>query len=145
MSQAFNIVNSFTKTVADLVMAQSPRVALTNTLPTVAQTAFAPGSSHPPPASANGYTANGYVVTSGVTATVTTNDATLSGAKVTVTASGGDLGPFQYVLIYLDGLAGDPLWGWWDLGAPITLSDGQSRVFRFSGTDGVGIILNVAA
>nr|RAV89540.1 hypothetical protein DBT53_13370 [Aerococcus mictus] len=36
-------------------------------------------------------------------------------------AAGGSIGPFQYVVIYDDTAAGDPLVGFLDFGAPITV------------------------
>jgi len=53
-------------------------------------------------------------------------DITLS--ATTITATGGTVGPFQYVVIYDDTPTDpvDPLIGWWDRGAALTLQDGDS-------------------
>jgi len=49
-------------------------------------------------------------------------------ADKTWTASGGNFGPFQYVVIYDDTPASpaDPLMGYWDVGAATTITTGNS-------------------
>lgn len=60
-------------------------------------------------------------------------------ADITLTASGGDVGPFRYVYIYNDTVATpvDPLIGYYDYGLSLTLNDGDSFTLDFSATDGV--------
>ena len=48
----------------------------------------------------NGWAQGGPTVGSVVASTITTNDAKLSGAQISVTASGGEIGPARYVLLY---------------------------------------------
>jgi hypothetical protein len=75
----------------------------------------------------NGYSAGGTAI--GSTAySQTSGTATLSGANVVFTASGGTIGPFRYVVCYNDTPTSpaDPLIGWWDYGSPITLADGET-------------------
>ncbi|NIQ01595.1 MAG: hypothetical protein GWM98_15420 [Nitrospinaceae bacterium] len=75
----------------------------------------------------NGYTAGG---------DDTQNDTTKSGGTsnmtavdITVTASGGTIGPFQYLPHYNDTQASpvDPLICWFDRGSSLTLNDGESH------------------
>lgn len=78
----------------------------------------------------NGYTgpqdiANDYTETGGT--------GTMTGVDVTVTASGGTVGPFQYVILMNDTPTSpaDPLIGWWDRGSALTLNSGESFTVDF--------------
>ena len=57
--------------------------------------------------------------------------ATLAGTDVTITASGGTVGPFRYAVIYNDDHASDGLVCWWDYGSEITLAAGESFTVDF--------------
>lgn len=48
-----------------------------------------------------------------------------------LTASGGAVGPFRYVVIYNDSAANDELVGWYDYGSDITLAAGETFTVNF--------------
>ena len=80
-----------------------------------------------------GYTAGGEDVTN--TLSVSGGTVTMVAVDVVWTASGGTIGPFQFIPAYNDTLAGpvDALIAWWDRGAALTLQDGESFTVDFQG------------
>ena len=90
-----------------------------------------------------GYTAGGEDATnSGARATGTF---TLTGTKVVWTASGGSIGPFQYVVLYNDTPTSpaDPLIAWWNHGSAVTLADGETFTVKFNNGDPTGTIFTL--
>ena len=79
----------------------------------------------------NGYTAGGEDTLNTYTESAGTGSCV--GTDVTWTASGGSIGPFQYVVLYNDTqtVPADPLIGWWDYGSALTLNAGESFTTDF--------------
>lgn len=73
---------------------------------------------------ANGYTQDTKALTTVAVTTVTTNDAKLDADDVTWTASGGDIGPAQYAMVYNDTDTNDPPVLFIDFGQAETATNG---------------------
>ena len=69
--------------------------------------------------------------------TNTTGTSKLILADLTLTASGGAVAAFQYVVIYNESAANDELVAFYDYGSALTLADGESILLDFDGTNGV--------
>lgn len=140
---AFTKLNGFAEHLAEKVHdfgSDTFIVALSNT---------APGSESTPPTGATtacilaNVTQISYTNCSARTITITSSAQTSGTEKVifadlTLTASGGDVGPFRYIYIYNDTPTSpvDPLVGYYDYGAAHTITSGNSFVINFDGTGG---------
>lgn len=130
--------NSFVEHLAEKVHnleADTLKVALSNVAPAAGNVVLADITQI---AAANGYVAGG-------TQSVQSSSAQAGGtyklvlADVTFTASGGSIGPFRYPVLFNDTPTSpaDPLVLYWDYGASVTLTDGNSFTVDFSATNGV--------
>lgn len=141
---SFNKLNGFVEHLAEGVHnlgADTLTVALSNT---------APASEATPPTGAASacvlanVTEISYTNCSARALTVSTSAQSSGTYKLvigdlTLTASGGSVGPFRYVYLYNDTPTSpaDPLIGYYDYGSALTLADGESLAIDFDGTNGV--------
>ena len=138
----FNKVNIFVEDLAEKVhnlTTDTLKAALTDTAPTASSTTWGTGT-FGAPAAANGYTAGGNTLSraSGGQDPAGTYKLVLNDS--TFTASGGNIGPFRYVILYNDtaGSAGNrPIIGYYDYGSSITLATGETFTIDFSDSTGV--------
>lgn len=138
----FNKINDFVVNAVHNMDLQSDQI-------TVALSNTAPSAETPNPTTdGNGILGNVTEIsyTNCSTRNVTTSSSSQSSgtyklvlADLTLTASGGDVGPFRYVYLYNDTVSSpaDPLIGYYDYGLSLTLNDGDSFTLDFSATDGV--------
>ena len=138
----FNKLNGFVENLAEQVHdlgGDSLKVALTNTAP-------ASESTNPAVNTADCILGNVTEIsyTNCSSRTITTNSSAQSSGTyklvltdLTLTASGGSVGPFRYVYIYNDTAAGDELIGYYDYGSALTLADGESLLIDFSAVNGI--------
>lgn len=135
---SFNKFNAFVEHLAEGVMnlqSDTLRIVLTDTAPEASDSVLADLTEI---SAGNGYTAGG------VAATVSASSQTGGTYKLVlddllITASGGPIGPFRYVVLIDDTPTSpaDPLIGWWDYGSSITLADGESITIDFDASNGV--------
>lgn len=89
----------------------------------------------------NGWAQGGPTVGSVVASTITTNDAKLAAAQISVTAAGGEIGPARYVLLY-DATNLKPLI-LYDLGQDEHAGDTTDFKFTFDLTGGSNAIFTL--
>lgn len=88
----------------------------------------------------NGYTAPVSISGSGAASGGTY---TLTGTNITITASGGTVGPFEFVVLYNSTAGTVPLIAWWDYGSALTLNSGDAFVIKFNNGVSSGTVLTL--
>lgn len=84
----------------------------------------------------NGYSAGGSAVT--VTSSAQSSGTyKLVGNNVTFTASGGSIAQFRYAVIYNSTPVNGNLIGWWDFGAEVNITNGNSFQVQLDQTNGI--------
>ena len=139
---SLNKVNDFVvNAVHDMDLASDQIVvALSNTAPS--------SETSDPSADGNGILGNvteiSYTNCSTRNVTTTSSSQTSGTYKLvltdlTLTASGGSVGPFRYIYLYDDTVTSpaDPIIGYYDYASSLTLNDGDSFTIDFSATNGV--------
>lgn len=131
----FNKFNAFVEHVAEKVHnlgSDQLVVALTNSAPTASNSVLAD------------ITQITYTNLSSRNITTSTSSQTSGLYKLvvndlTLTASGGSVGPFRYIVVYNDTPTSpaDPLIGYYDYGSSLTLASGESLTIDFDGTNGL--------
>jgi hypothetical protein len=130
---AFNKFNQFVEDLGRKVHNLNDdtlKILLTNTAPAATN---ATKTDITEIAAGNGYTAGGVALT-GVAYAQAAGVGKLAATDPVITASGGAIGPFRYAVLYNDTPTSpaDPLIGWWDRGASLTLQDGESWTLDMS-------------
>jgi hypothetical protein len=129
----FNKFNSFVEAVAEKVHnlgSDTLTVALTNSAPVATNTVLADITQ----------VAYTYCSTRAITTLASAQSSgtyKLTLTDLVLTASGGSVGPFRYVVIYNDTATNDELIGWYDYGSSITLAAGETLTIDFDGSNGV--------
>jgi hypothetical protein len=136
---AFNKFEQFVEDVAHKVHnlgSDTLKVMLTNSAPSASLDAVLADLTEI--AAGNGYSAGGNAATISSSGQ-TSGTYVLVVADVDFVASGGSIGPFRYAVIYNDTPTSpaDPLIGWWDYGAEVTLTDGNTFRVDTSSVSGI--------
>jgi hypothetical protein len=134
MAVPFNKFNIFIENLAEKVHnlgSDALKVALTNTAPVASNQVLAD------------ITEISYTYLSSRALTVASSSQASGLYKLIIndlvlTATGGTVGPFRYIVIYNDTPTSpaDPLIGWYDNGSSISILDGQQETLDFDGTAG---------
>ena len=127
---SFTKVNDFVVNLANAMDLDSDtlKVALTNTDPTSGTNVVSDGNGVLTNISEISYTNLSSRTLENVTSTQTSGTYKLSADDLTLTASGGTVAAFRYIVVYNDTPTSpaDPVIGYYDYGASLTLNDGDT-------------------
>lgn len=126
----FNKFHCFSENLAEGVHnlgSNTLKFVLTNTAPVATNTVIGDITEI---TAGNGYTAGGNSITR-TSSSQSSGTYSLVLADYVLTASGGNIGPFRYAVIYNDTSATDALIGWLDYGSSITLLDTETFTLDF--------------
>jgi hypothetical protein len=127
---SFTKVNDFVVNLANAMDLDSDtlKVALTNTDPTSGTNVVSDGNGVLANISEISYTNLSSRTLANVTSTQTSGTYKLSADDLTLTASGGSVAAFRYIVVYNDTPTSpaDPVIGYYDYGASLTLNDGDT-------------------
>ena len=136
MATAFQKFNCFVNDLADKVhdlATDNLYIGLTNTAPVATNTVYGNISEI---TAGNGYTAGGAQAAQ-VSSGQTSGLYKLVLGQPTFTASGGNIGPFRYAVLYNKTAAGLNLIGWYDYGTALTITSGNNFQVQTDQTNGV--------
>lgn len=127
---SFTKVNDFVVNLANAMDLDSDTlvVALSNTDPTAGTNVVSDGNGVLANISQISYTNLSSRTLANVTSTQTSGTYKLSADDLTLTASGGSVAAFRYIVIYDDTVTSpaDPVIGYYDYGTSLTLNDGDT-------------------
>jgi hypothetical protein len=127
---SFTKVNDFVVNLANAMDldADTLVVALSNTDPTAGTNVVSDGNGVLANISQISYTNLSSRTLANVTSTQTSGTYKLSADDLTLTASGGSVAAFRYIVIYDDSVTSpaDPVIGYYDYGTSLTLNDGDT-------------------
>jgi hypothetical protein len=133
----FQKFNSFVEAVAEKVHnlgSDQLKIALTNTAPVAINTQYSNLTSPLPTTNLSGATPFNLTISS---SSQTSGTYKLVLADLVLTASGGSVGPFRYIVIYNDTATNKELIGFYDYGSSVTLADTDTFTLDFDGINGV--------
>lgn len=137
---SFTKVNDFVVNLANAMdmNADTFKVALSNTDPTSGTSVVTDGNGVLANCTEISYTNLSARTLQNVTSTQTSGTYKLSADDLVLTASGGSVAPFRYVVIYNDTPTSpaDPIVGYYDYGSSLTLNDGDTFTIDI-GTNGI--------
>ena len=137
---SFTKVNDFVVNLANALDLDSDTlaVALSNTDPTTGTDVTADGNGVLANISEIAYTNLSSRTLANVTSTQTSGTYKLAADDLTLTASGGTVADFRYVIVYNDTptTPADPVIGYYDYGSSLTLNDGDTFTIDF-GSNGI--------